>query len=215
MQHHADKHSHGEGQGQSQNDADNRQRGDARRQDNAGPSSFAGGGRRKGDRLHIEGEFGAAGLFKKLSRRFWATGCRRRSQGLRLIGRRMRRGRGYLARGGPLASRRIIEEFVKIAALKQLRLSRGFRRRPLMRLFGRLGRWIRHDHLTGTSQASANSRRLWNRGSHGTERPLRVKDIFGPTPRPPAGGWGVLGAAAAMPGVTADSVPKVSEWMRE
>src|SRR5882672_12729204 len=66
----------------------------------------------------------------------------------------MRRGRGYLARGGPLASRRIIEEFVKIAALEQLRLSRGFRRRPLMRLFGRLGRWIRHDHLTGAGWAA-------------------------------------------------------------
>jgi len=84
MQHHADDHSHGEGHCESQNDTDNRQRGDARRQDNAGPSSFAGGGRRKGDRLDVEGEVGSSGNFlKRIARRFWPTGCRRRSQGLR------------------------------------------------------------------------------------------------------------------------------------
>ena len=41
---------------------------------------------------------------------------------------------------------------------------------------------IRHDHLTGISQASANSRRLPYCEFHGTVRPLRVNETFGPAP---------------------------------
>lgn len=40
----------------------------------------------------------------------------------------------------------------------------------------------RQDHLTGTSHASANSRRLANLESQGTVSPLRVKETCGPVP---------------------------------
>ncbi len=46
---------------------------------------------------------------------------------------------------------------------------------------------LRHDHLTGTSQASASSSRLRNAGSHGTVRLLRLNETAGPDPGCPAG----------------------------
>src|SRR5215469_14809190 len=46
---------------------------------------------------------------------------------------------------------------------------------------------VRHDHFTRTSQASANSSRLWYVGLHGTSRPLRAKETMGPGPVAPAG----------------------------
>jgi hypothetical protein len=69
----------------------------------------------------------------------------------------------------------------------------------------------RHDHLTGTSQASANSSKLWNRLSHGTDSALLVKVTFGPVPRESAGWCGALKAVLAIPGVTDDPAPNVSE----
>jgi hypothetical protein len=45
----------------------------------------------------------------------------------------------------------------------------------------------RHAHRTGTSQASANSSKLWNVGSHRTLRPLRANATSGPEPGTPAG----------------------------
>jgi hypothetical protein len=38
---------------------------------------------------------------------------------------------------------------------------------------------VRQDHFTGTSQASANSSKLWNLEFHGTVRPLRVNETLG------------------------------------
>src|ERR1700722_8586830 len=70
---------------------------------------------------------------------------------------------------------------------------------------------VRQDHLTGTSQASANSRRLPYREPQGTERPLRVKEIFGPVPTLPEGGCGGTDAVLAIPGVMEDSTPNVSK----
>ena len=46
---------------------------------------------------------------------------------------------------------------------------------------------VRHDHRTGTSQASANSSKLEYRESHGTVSPLRVNEIRGPAPGSPEG----------------------------
>ncbi len=46
---------------------------------------------------------------------------------------------------------------------------------------------VRHDHCTGTSQASANSSKLENREFHGTVSPLRVNETCGPMPGSPAG----------------------------
>src|ERR1700712_2902863 len=68
----------------------------------------------------------------------------------------------------------------------------------------------RPDHLTGTSHASANSRMLLNRGSHGTVSPLRVKETFGPLPTAPAGKCGGRDATGAMPGVSALPAPNTS-----
>ena len=70
---------------------------------------------------------------------------------------------------------------------------------------------MRQAHLTGTSQASANSRRLPYWEFQGTERPLREKEIFGPVPTLPEGGCGGTDTALAIPGVMEDSAPNVSE----
>src|SRR5580704_1133202 len=45
---------------------------------------------------------------------------------------------------------------------------------------------VRQAQRTGTSQASANSSRLWNLGSQETVRPARAKEILGPLPGDPA-----------------------------
>src|SRR5271167_2727936 len=73
----------------------------------------------------------------------------------------------------------------------------------------------RQDHLTGTSQASANSRRLPKRPSQGTVRPLRVKETLGPVPTSPAGGCGARDVLLAIPGVMEGPAPKTSKWMQE
>src|ERR1700722_316371 len=74
---------------------------------------------------------------------------------------------------------------------------------------------VRHDHLTGISQASAKSRRWAKRPSQGTVRPLRVKETLGPVPTSPAGGWGAREVLLAIPGVMEDPAPNTSEWMQE
>src|ERR1700722_8043165 len=73
---------------------------------------------------------------------------------------------------------------------------------------------VRQDHLTGTSQASANSRRLPYCALHGAVRPLRVKETVGPVPAL-EGGCGGTYVVLAIPGATADSAPNISEWMLE
>src|ERR1700753_1870683 len=67
----------------------------------------------------------------------------------------------------------------------------------------------------GTSQASANSRRLSQLEPQGTERPLRVKEIFGPVPTLPEGGCGGTDAVLAIPGVIEDSTPNVPKRILE
>jgi hypothetical protein len=47
---------------------------------------------------------------------------------------------------------------------------------------------VRHDQRTGTSQASAKSRRLENFAFQHTLRPLRTNDTRGPEPTGPSGG---------------------------
>src|ERR1700722_12699415 len=74
---------------------------------------------------------------------------------------------------------------------------------------------VRQAHLTGTSQASAKSRRLPYCELQGTVRPLRVKETAGPAPTLPEGGCGGTGVVLAIPGVMEDSAPNLSEWMRE
>src|SRR5580704_18442213 len=74
---------------------------------------------------------------------------------------------------------------------------------------------VRQAHLTGTSQASANSRRPPYCELHGTVRPLRIKDTIGPVPTLPEGGCGGMEGVLAIPGVMEDSVPNLSEWMLE
>src|SRR5580704_7402099 len=49
---------------------------------------------------------------------------------------------------------------------------------------------VRQAQRTGTSQASANSSRLWNLGSQETVRPARAKEILGPLPGDLAGACG-------------------------
>ena len=73
---------------------------------------------------------------------------------------------------------------------------------------------VRHDHLTGTSQASANSSRLTKDGSQATDRLLRPKKIDGPVPGAPAGACGARAGAATMPGVIASSGPNTSVLIR-
>src|SRR5271155_2667574 len=73
---------------------------------------------------------------------------------------------------------------------------------------------VRHAHRTGTSHASASSRRLWKAGAQRTFRPLRAKDTNGPTPADPAGWCGGRRGAAAMLGVLGGVEPKISVWMR-
>src|SRR6266404_4698140 len=68
---------------------------------------------------------------------------------------------------------------------------------------------VRHDHRTGTSHASASSRRFWNTGAQRTLRPLRAKDTSGPVPTGSAGGCGGLSGAAAIPGVRDGPAPDV------
>ena len=50
---------------------------------------------------------------------------------------------------------------------------------------------VRHDHLTGTSHASASSCKLPNLRSHATVIPLRANETEGPAPRGPSGMRGV------------------------
>ena len=69
---------------------------------------------------------------------------------------------------------------------------------------------VRHDHFTGTSQASANSSRLWYAGFHDASTLLRAKETIGPGPGAPAGRCGGSAGAFAIPGVTASSGPKTS-----
>src|SRR5271168_227595 len=73
---------------------------------------------------------------------------------------------------------------------------------------------VRHDHRTGTSQASASSIKLWNIGPHRTLRPLRPKETSAPEPEGPAGKCGGRLGEAAMPGVMDGPAPKPSVWMR-
>ena len=67
---------------------------------------------------------------------------------------------------------------------------------------------VRQDQPTGTRQASASSRRLWNCPSHAPVTPLRTNDTRGPEPRTDLGGSGLLGAA--MPGVKPSPGPNAS-----
>src|ERR1700722_12313443 len=73
---------------------------------------------------------------------------------------------------------------------------------------------VRQYHLTGTSQASANSRRLPYCELQGTGRPLRVKETVGPVPVL-EGGCGGTDVVRAIPGAMEDSAPNISEWMLE
>src|SRR5271166_5854830 len=73
---------------------------------------------------------------------------------------------------------------------------------------------VRQDHLTGTSQASASSSRLWNLGSQATVRPARAKEILGPLPGNPAGACGDRRGTSFTPGVMALPEPKISVWTR-
>ena len=74
---------------------------------------------------------------------------------------------------------------------------------------------VRQAHLTGTSHASANSKRLPYLGLQGTVRPLRVKETIGPAPAVPEGGCGDMEVVLAIPGVMEDSAPNFSEWTLE
>ena len=70
---------------------------------------------------------------------------------------------------------------------------------------------VRQDHLTGTSQASASSNKLWKRESHGTVSPLRVNEIRGPGPGGHEGECGESREDGTIPGVIDSSGPKTSE----
>src|SRR5579885_440586 len=69
---------------------------------------------------------------------------------------------------------------------------------------------VRQDQRTGTSQASANSSRLWNRGSQETVRPARAKEILGPAPGGPVGACGSPRGASFRPGVMGLPDAKIS-----
>src|SRR5271166_1635777 len=73
---------------------------------------------------------------------------------------------------------------------------------------------VRQDQRTGTSQASANSSRLWNLGSQETVRPARAKEILGPLPGDPAGTCGGRRGTSFTPGVMDLPEPKISVWTR-
>src|SRR5690349_19178371 len=72
----------------------------------------------------------------------------------------------------------------------------------------------RQAQCTGTSQASANSSRLWNLGSQQAVRPARAKEILGPLPGDPAGACGDRCGASFTPGVMDLPEPKISVWTR-
>jgi hypothetical protein len=60
---------------------------------------------------------------------------------------------------------------------------------------------VRHDHFTGTSQASASSSRLRHEGSQPIVSPLRTNETRGPGPGGPGGGCGErFGAPRSVPG---------------
>ena len=69
---------------------------------------------------------------------------------------------------------------------------------------------VRHDHRTGTSQASASSSRLSNGAPHRTWRPLRANETCGPAPGCPDGRCGGRCGEAATPGVIDGAAPKIS-----
>src|SRR4051812_34347589 len=68
----------------------------------------------------------------------------------------------------------------------------------------------RQDQLTGTSQASASSSRLWNLGSQGAVRPARANETLGPVPGGPAGACGSGRGTSFTPGVIGLPDPKTS-----
>ena len=72
---------------------------------------------------------------------------------------------------------------------------------------------VRQDQRTGTSQASASSRRLENLSLQGILRLLRANSIVGPVPASPAGGCGGRAGVAAIPGVSPVAGPNGSVWM--
>src|SRR5579885_3046543 len=69
---------------------------------------------------------------------------------------------------------------------------------------------VRQAQRTGTSQASANSSRLWNLGSQETVRPARAKEMLGPLPGGPAGACGARRGTSFTPGVTGLPEPNSS-----
>src|SRR5262245_37456910 len=71
---------------------------------------------------------------------------------------------------------------------------------------------VRHDHLAGTSHASANSSKLRNFASHATAIPLRANEIDGPDPGGPCGRCGVR-STPDMPGLILSRAPKISMCM--
>src|SRR5271165_298909 len=73
---------------------------------------------------------------------------------------------------------------------------------------------VRHAQRTGTSQASANSRRLENFAFQHTLRPLRANDTCGPEPTGPVGGCGGACDGSTTPGVIGLPEPKVSVCTR-
>src|SRR5579859_6201159 len=60
---------------------------------------------------------------------------------------------------------------------------------------------VRQAQRTRTSQASANSSRLWYLGSQETVRPARANEILGPLPCDPGGTRGGRRGASFTPGV--------------
>src|SRR5215469_12421848 len=70
---------------------------------------------------------------------------------------------------------------------------------------------VRQDQPTGTRQASASSRMLWNCSPQAPVTPLRTNETRGPEPDTDRGGSGVFGAA--MPGVNPGPGPKASLWI--
>src|SRR6516164_705327 len=73
---------------------------------------------------------------------------------------------------------------------------------------------VRQAQRTGTSQASANSSRLWNLESQEAVRPARAKEILGPLPGDPAGACGGRRGTSFTPGVMGLPEPKISVWTR-
>src|SRR5271154_2374156 len=77
---------------------------------------------------------------------------------------------------------------------------------------------VRQAQRTGTSQASANSSRLWNLGSQETVRPARANEIVGPMRGDPvgdpAGACARRRGASSTPGVMDLPEPKISVWTR-